>query len=206
MRALTTLIGASLLAGAALVSTPAVAGGIGLFGGGGMGTTPIYAYEDGNSNPYIINQLRPRSGFGGQLVLGDRDDRFVGVFRFYWQAQLPQIDDGIQVAAEAQGATSDVRYAINTDTINVGIGTAGIQWGIWGDRTGGLAINALTCIGAGIMTADAREFIVLEMGPGVQYSLNKRVQLNAEVLYQARYRKGFDHAVTGTVGARYLFD
>ncbi|MFT5585074.1 MAG: hypothetical protein ACI9VR_002662 [Cognaticolwellia sp.] len=206
MRALTTLIGASLLAGAALVSTPALAGGVGLIGGGGMGTTPIYAYEDGNSNPYIINQLRPRTGFGAQVVLGDRDDRFVGVGRFYWQAQLPQTDVGVEDAAAAQGAEGPVQYAINTDTINVGIGTAGIQWGIWGDRTGGLAINALTCIGAGIMTADAREFLVLELGPGVQYSLNKRVQVNAEILYQARYRKGFDHAVTGTVGARYLFD
>lgn len=206
MRALTTLIGASLLAGAALVSTPAVAGGIGLIGGGGLGTTPIYAYEEGNANPYIINQLRPRTGLGVQLVLGDRDDRFVGIGRFYWQAQLPQTADGVDEAASSQGASGPVSYAINSETRNVGISTAGIQWGIWGDRTGGLAFNALTCIGAGIMTDDAREFLVVELGPGVQYSVNKRVQVNAEVLYQARYRKGFDHAVTATVGARYLFD
>ncbi len=207
MRALTTLIGASLLAGAALVSTPALAGGVGLIGGGGFGTTPIYAYEADNLQPFIYNQLRPRTGLGAQLVLGDRDDRFVGVGRFYWQSELPQSDDpeAIQAAATA-GDYGDVTYAINPNTRNVGIGTAGIQWGIWGDRTGGLAFNALTCIGAGIKTDDAREFLVLELGPGVQYSVNKRVQLNAEVLYQARYRKGFDHAVTGTIGARYLFD
>ena len=56
------------------------------------------------------------------------------------------------------------------------------------------------------MTDDAREFLVVELGPGAQYSVNKRIQVNAEILYQARFRKGFDHAVTGTVGARYLFD
>ncbi len=206
MRALTTLIGASLLAGAALVSTPALAGGVGIIGGGGLGTTPIYAYEDGGTNPYVINQLRPRTGLGLQAVLGDRDDRFVGVARFYWQAQLPQTADGVQEAANAQGASGDVTFAVNDEVRNVGIGTAGIQWGIWGDRTGGFAVNALTCVGSGIMTDDAREFLVLELGPGVQYAVNKRVQVNAEVLYQARYRKGFDHAVTGTIGARYLFD
>ncbi|MED5372386.1 MAG: hypothetical protein VX899_15305 [Myxococcota bacterium] len=207
MRALSTLIGVGLLAGATLISTDAEAGGLGVVVGGGTHSTPVTLYDgDNNLKAYRLHQMRPMTTLGFQMLLGDRDDRIVGVGRLYWTSDFPQVAGNLEQRAQDEGASSNLQYALISDYRNTGLATAGIQWGIWGDSTGGFSVNVLTSIGAGFMTVDTTEFLAWELGPGVQYAFSKRIQANAEVLYQGRYRKSSTHGVNATVGVRYLFD
>ena len=50
------------------------------------------------------------------------------------------------------------------------------------------------------------EFLAFDMGPTVMYKVSRGIQLNADIVYQARFRKGFSHGPTGHLGVRYLFD
>lgn len=201
------LLGASLLAGAALTSSAALAGGLGVVGSAGLHTDPVYAYDLSNTQ-YEVNQMRPHYGMGIQAVLGDRDDRFVGLAKFYWIQDAAQADNNIPDGAKNAGYTGDaseLSYTVREESINVGIATAGVQWGLWGDPLG-FQLNAISNIGAAWATPDAREYLFIEVGPGFHYSLNNRIQVNAELAYQTRFRKGFEHGVHLNAGVRFLFD
>jgi hypothetical protein len=201
------LLGASLFVGAALSSSAALAGGLGVVGSSGFHTDPVYAY-DLSDTQYRVTQMRPHYGAGIQAVLGDRDDRFVGLAKFYWVQDAGQVDNDIPAGAKNAGYTGDaseLSYAVRETPINVGMATAGVQWGLWGDPLG-FQVNAISCIGAAWATADAREFLFVEVGPGFHYSVNNRIQVNAELAYQMRYRKGFEHGVNLNAGVRFLFD
>ncbi len=216
MRSLTTAaLGASLLATAVFASAPALAGGMGVIVNGGTHQDRFYAYDLSDTeriqNTYIYDQMRPNYGFGLQGILGDRDDNYVGTAKFWYQSDAAQTDEGIgQKAVSEDGSTAgqaegELTYAYRKQSKGMGLATAGVQWRLWGEPLG-FQLSAITNVGAAFMTPDSSEFLLVEVGPGAHYTLNKRVQINAEVVYQARYRKGLRHGASGTVGVRYLFD
>ena len=218
MRKLTTAaLGASLLATAALASAPAQAGGLGVIVNGGMHQERFYAYDlsetDRVQDTYVYNQMRPNYGFGLQGVLGDRDDNWVGTAKFWYQRDGAQTDEGVLKNAQstenknktAGDAEGELVYEYRQVAKSMGLATAGVQWRLWGEPLG-FQLSAITNVGAAFMTPDSTEFLLLELGPGVHYTIDKRIQVNAEVLYQGRYRKGYRHAATANVGVRYLFD
>lgn len=213
---LPAFVGASLLATALFASAPAQAGGIGVIANGGMHQERFYAYDlsetDRVQNTYIYNQMRPNYGFGLQGVLGDRDDNFVGTAKFWFQSDAAQTDEGVKQNAEstddnttAGQAEGELVYTYRQDPKPMGLATAGVQWRLWGEPLG-FQLSAISNIGASFMTPDSTEFLLAELGPGAHYTMNKRIQVHAEVLYQVRYRKGFRHGASGNVGVRYLFD
>ena len=217
MRKLSTAaLGASLLATACFASAPAQAGGMGVIVNGGLHQERFYAYDlsdtDRVQDTYVYNQMRPNYGFGLQGVLGDKDDNWVGTAKFWFQNDAAQTDEGVKQNAvsdetgnTAGQAEGELVYAYRDYAKPMGLATAGVQWRLWGEPLG-FQLNAITNVGAAFMTPDSTEFLLVEVGPGAHYTMNKRIQVNAELLYQVRYRKGFRHAATANVGVRYLFD
>lgn len=192
------------LAGSMLFSTTAYAGGLGVISTGGVHTEHVYAYSE-DLTQYKVSQLRPSTGIGLQAILGDFDDDFVGVAKIFWLGDFGPQNQGIQAAAKAQGAEGEVTYALREGIRPTGIAMAGLQWGVWGEPTG-LEVNIITNLGAVFMTTDATEGLIAELGVGAHYALNDTVQVNAEVAYQARFRKTLAHSVGINLGARYFFD
>jgi hypothetical protein len=52
-------------------------------------------------------------------------------------------------------------------------------------------LTAISGIGAGALTLDSSEFILVEVGAGAQYALTDQLYLHGELAYQGRYRKSF---------------
>ena len=59
---------------------------------------------------------------------------------------------------------------------------------------------------SGIVTMDSTEYLQASFGPGAHYAITKSLQVHGELVYQARYRKSFEHGATVTTGVRWLFD
>jgi len=204
--------------------TEAQAGGIGLILNGGMHTEPVYYYsthdyntQSGNPIPYESSdeyqqyettQLLGHTGVGVEFVLGDRDDRVIGTFRVYYMEDAAQNDPTETASIQPEHVVANFRD-INR---GVGMGMVGISWGFLG-QPGGLMAGMTAHVGSGFLTWDQdggplahTEFLAFDMGPTVMYKVSRAVQLNADVVYQARFRKGFSHGPTGHVGVRYMFD
>ncbi|MDP6932530.1 MAG: hypothetical protein QGG40_06410 [Myxococcota bacterium] len=188
-----------IAAALAFSSSTAQAGGLGLLATGGMHAERAYYYDtDGNQG--IDSQIRPNGGVGGELLLGDKDDKVLGFGRFYLLSDAPTtepdtqgIDDAIYPDAHEQGAE------------NVGVMTVGIQWSLWGDSSGmQVVLNSLA--GSGFVTVDNLEFMLLEVGGGATYAFNERVQAYGNVATTARYRKNFSFGGNAYAGVRYMFD
>jgi hypothetical protein len=216
MRSLTTAaLGASLLATAVFASAPVQAGGMGVIATGGTHQERFYAYDLSDTeriqNTYIYDQMRPNYGFGLQGILGDRDDNFVGTAKFWYQSDAGQTDEGIgenavsEDGSTAKDAEGELVYKHRQASRGIGLATAGVQWRLWGEPMG-FQLSAITNVGAAFMTSDSSEFLLVQVGPGAHYTLNKRLQVNAEVVYELRYRKSLRHGASGVVGVRYLFD
>ncbi len=193
----------SLFALALLLPAPALAGGFGLIATGGLHSDRVYYYVPNETTGELeqappINQIGPNFGGGLELVLGDRDDKIMGVFRGYY------LMDTAQVATEEM---KDPSYAYNLRTVprDIGMVTGGLQWGLVGDPTG-LQLVLTTTIGSGFLTSDFTEFLTAELGVGATYTVARHVQLHAEVSGGLRYRKRFYHTENLTLGVRYLFD
>ncbi len=188
------------LMAAAATSPVAEAGGLGIDFIGGTHTT----------------QQRPTWGIGLQAVLGDRDDDLIGIMRFGYINDLPASSD---VGTDVEGFNGDAPSQITgmfdcadenaDDSVcgNRAVGTvsAGLQWRVWGDPAG-FQVSLLPSVGAGITTADSTEYIQIQFGPGAHYALSKELQVHAEVVYQARFRKSLTHGASMTTGVRWLFD
>lgn len=192
----------SLFATLVMLTAPAQAGGIGVLGLAATHSEKVYFYDE-NSTQYSDIQLRPTSGFGFEAMLGDRDDRLIGLMRAYYMTDFQARAGNVQTG-NIQGELTiplddDFRFR------SVGVFTAGLQWGLWGDPTG-LQINLVTSLGAAVITPDATEFLLVEVGPGVHYVINKKYVVHAEAVGHLRYRKSPSFGGGLNVGVRYYFD
>jgi hypothetical protein len=194
----------STLAGLVALSSyaaPAMAGGVGLLGTGGLHQENVYFYDQ-SENQYLQIQYRQSVGTGLYVMLGDRDDRVQGIMKLFWLADAPPDGD---VGTLPDGFDGDPQVPVRTDVRNVGVAMTGIQWSLLGDPSAA-SFNLISNIGAGAMTSDFSEFAYAELGPGGHITFGGNVQVFGEVVYQARWRKGLSHGGGGTVGVRYLFD
>ena len=193
----------TLIATLALLSGPAHAGGIGITGLAGMHSEKVYFY-DSESNQYADSQLRPTVGFGLEALLGDRDDRLMGLMKFYFISDSQPTADRVDRPSGVEGPFST---PLDEDFTQrpVGMFLAGLQWGLWGDPTG-FQLNLTTSLGAGALTPDTTEFMVAEIGLGAHYVINKKFVLHGEALYHLRYRKSIRPGGGVNVGVRYYFD
>jgi hypothetical protein len=206
MRNLSTAAIASVGAVSLLaLATPsdALAGGVGVTMGGGLHQDRAYYYnEDGDQG--IDTQYPKNLGIGAELLLGDRDDRVLGLVRGYVARdgglQNPDPvangeDPGEYVFpdVEAAGGSSKGAFAV------------GIQWGLWGDPNG-FQLIANSLIGAHFWTVDNLETALFQAGVGVTYTVNERFQFMGSVDATSRFRKHFYWGSDVWVSARYMFD
>jgi hypothetical protein len=203
MRSTTPLLAASAVAGLAMLSTPAEAGGIGVLGTGGFRQVPAYFY-DAERNQGIDWQSRPSYGLGIEGVLGDKDDRILGICRFYSLWDQPTLEPDL---SDEEGDTSEYVFppAHEQSAVTVGAATIGVQWGIFGDPTG-LQFVASTMAGTAFLSSDSLEFFIFEPGVGVSWTTNDRIQVFGNANWQVRFRKNFSQGGNVVAGVRYLFD
>jgi len=187
-----------ILAGIALPSS-AWAGGVGLLTTGGLHQDRAYYYDQAG-NQGIDSQNRLNYGGGFIAVLGDKDDRIQGVMRL-WFVQDQAVTD------PNTGTTVDPVFppASSQGPRNLGLFTAGVEWGLLGDPDG-LQLTLETHAGSGFATADASEFLLVEVGPGATWALADHVQLFGSLTADMRYRKRAYMSENLYIGARYMFD
>ncbi len=191
----------SLLAALALfsVSSSAWAGGLGLLTTAGLHQTRAYYYDDAG-NQGIDGQTRANYGGGIIAMLGDKDDKVQGVMRlWYLQDQAQAVPD--------TGSTEDAIYPdeASKGATHLGMFTAGVQWGLLGDPSKFL-FTLETHAGSGFATEDAREFLLVEVGPGATYALSDSLLLFGSITADMRYRKRVTFSENVTLGARVMFD
>jgi hypothetical protein len=215
------------------VASPAWAGGIGLLVGGGARTEQIYYYTDSQvpegggpavaiDDPklwpqYQLNTLIGQGDGGLEVLLGDRDDKIVGVFRFYYQGELKEPDPKTMDISELDPAVPDAE-SVHAETRQVmqhnGVASVGLSWGIFGSPdTWQLGVSGQ--LGSGFLSTNSTTptgettsptFLQANLGPTVTYKVARQVQLFSDLTYQLRYHKTVDHGANLMVGARYLFD
>ncbi len=129
---------------ALLSSFPAYAGGVGVFVAGGAHTEQMWYHSnvalDASGQPVRLKDYRdypkyelietlPHAGAGLEFLLGDRDDRVVGTFRFAYMLDGPQVDPG-EVSNEVaqEHVVADWRDTVR----HVGVGSIGINIGLLG--------------------------------------------------------------------------
>ena len=111
------LLAAASLAAATLAAAPAHAGGIGILGHGGIHTEKAYYYsnvsEGGsaiddpkNYRQFKQSQILPQFGGGLEFILGDRDDKIIGVFRAAYNMDAAQKDPADSAKNVASGRAS----------------------------------------------------------------------------------------------------
>ncbi len=211
-----------------LAPAPALAGGFGIMGTGGLHNEQVYFYSSSstiNGQPYNelqqyeqfrTNQFLGHIGGGFEFLLGDaRDDKIVGSVRVFYNGDFPQANpaDRIGGNVRATDETSitgnlreeDVVGAYRTGVRHLGFAMVGLSWGIAGDPNG-LQLAAVGHVGTALVTLDHTEFFMAQIGPGVTYRLNRQTQFFADLTYQARFRKTVSHSTGLTAGLRYLFD
>jgi hypothetical protein len=193
---------ATLVAGLAIAS-PSFAGGLGVLGTFGVHNERVFYYDSSqNFTQWEMSQVIPNYGAGLELILGDRDDRILGTLRAYWVQDAPQrspADITTNVAAQ------NVVSAYRDTATNVGMASVGLQWGIVGSPDT-MQLNAVGGVGSGFLTNDHTEFLFIEAGIGGHYQIARSMQAFGNVMYSARWRKGYEHGPIAYAGVRYLFD
>ncbi len=181
----------------------AQAGGIGIIGTGSVRTHPTYYYDTGAElQQYKLTQMIPGGGAGIEIILGDRDDKLVGLFRGYWLREAPEAHPrDLNTPIDSGDVLANVREGVR----DVGMAMVGLDWAFYGDPQT-FTISGIGLIGSGFLTTDKTEYFQLELGPGVSWEFARRTRLTGNIAYQMRYRKNFDHGVSGYVGVRYMFD
>lgn len=188
-----------------------------MFVTGGVHTERLWYHSnvamDAEGNPVRLTDYRdftkhelvetlPHGGAGLEFLLGDRDDRLVGTFRLYYQVDAPQVDPGKlskEVAKEyvVAGWREDVRHT--------GIGMIGLNLGLLGSPDSFMA-GVTGHLGAGFLTTDHGEFLVVDAGPMATYRINRQMSAFGEITYAARFRKHWSNSVQAAAGIRYMFD
>ena len=185
-----------------LLSSTAMAGGIGLITTGGMYSETVYFYDGSDElRQYQQSQNIGTYGTGMEFTLGDRDDKIIGVARGYWIQETPQ-----QNPANSTSLVSpdDVVANWREKSRNVGMFSVGLQWAFWEKEK--LRLNAVAMFGSGFLTDDHTEFFIAEAGAGASYRITRNIDAHAELQYALRNRKGLRHGFNGYAGIRYLFD
>ena len=185
-----------------LLSSNAFAGGVGLLGTGGIYTESVYFYDSSKEfQQFSQTQTIGTYGTGLEFSLGDRDDKIMGVARFYWIQETPQTDPAKTTGlVEPDNVVANIR----DNTKNVGMFSVGLQWTYWEKEKTRLNLNAM--FGSGFLTDDHSEFFFAEAGAGTSYRISRDVDFHVEVQYALRNRKGLKHGVNTYAGIRYLFD
>ncbi len=197
-----------------LVSTPALAGGVGIIGNAGFHTENVYWYstetlDDGQTieNEENFEQIRQQqslfNGGGGlEFLLGDRDDRIQGVFRVYYNVDAAQADPATRTSLVPEDAVvSNIRDSVR----HIGMASVGLSWGFLGNPDG-FQLGLSTHAGSGFLTNDHTEFLMAQIGPTASYRVGRQVVLFGDVQYAVRFRKEVSHGSLITLGARYMFD
>lgn len=184
------------------LASNAYAGGMGVMAMGDIRTQPVYYYDSAaNNQQYKMTQMIPGFGAGIDLVLGDRDDRIVGVFRGYWLREAAEKDP----ANSSNLNPDDIVANWREEARDVGVAMVGLQIGIVGDPTK-FQLTLNPSAGAGFITTDHTEYLSMEFGPGMTYNVGDRMQIHATAAYQMRVRKSIVHGAVAYAGVRYLFD
>ena len=189
-----------------LFTTQAQAGSFGLISHGGLYEGKAYYYRsDGLQG--IDSQFRPNAGFGFETMLGDKDDKLIGLLRLSFNHDWALQNPSYTVATDDDGEPYTYTHPDydNSAARNDGIISVGLQWGLWGEPTG-FQVIASTSFAAGFWTVDNLEYFIAEVGPGVTYTINDQYQFHASVVASPRYRKQMYMAATTYAGVRYLFD
>ncbi|MEZ4316518.1 MAG: hypothetical protein R3F61_03410 [Myxococcota bacterium] len=197
-----------------LASAPAFAGGVGIIGNAGFHTEKVYFYsthtldgglqiEDEANYPQVVqNQALLNTGGGIEFILGDRDDKITGVFRFFYNADSPQADPATRTSLVS---ADKVISTHRTKAKSTGMATMGLNWGFIGNPDNFQA-GISAHIGSGFLTEDHTEFLIGQIGPTVNYRVARQVILFGDVQYAVRFRKEFSQGSLVTLGARYMFD
>ena len=197
MRTLPALVA---LSAAALVPNTALAGGIGLFGTGGMHGTKAYYYNS-NLQQGVDIQQRANGGGGVEVLIGDKDDRVNGIMRLYANVDVnPGTPDFVGVN---QSNAIWPKYADSTRTDLAA--TMGIQWGLLGEPDGQQLILT-SMFGSAFATVDNQEYFIGDLGVGGTMMLSDIIQLSGTINAQTRYRKSLSFAGGAYISARYMFD
>ncbi len=191
--------------GAALLpASTAFAGGVGVTMGAGFHQDQAYYYRD-DGEQGIDKQMPSNSGIGVEVMLGDRDDRVLGIVRGYVAR------DGALTNPDPIALGEDPAYTYIYPDVeaaggrSMGAAAVGIQWGLWGDPTG-FQVIANTLIGSQFWTKDNLEAAFFQPGVGVTYTINERFQFMGALEGTARFRKHFRYGADMWVSARYMFD
>jgi hypothetical protein len=191
------LISSLLLA--AISSAPARAGGVGIVATGGLHTDRAYYYNrEGDQG--IDNQTLPQAGIGLEGLLGDRDDKILGIMRLYWLREAPPNNPDTQGVENAVHPDYDA-----LDPRDIGVAEIGVQWGLLGDPNG-LQLVLSTLVGTGFITTDNTQFFLGDAGIGGTYTVGEGIQLFANIAINVRHRKIVSYGPAAYAGARYLFD
>jgi len=183
-----------------LTTAPAQAGGVGVLAAGGMYSERVW-YYDTNEVGYQTRQAIPLVGSGLDFVLGDRDDRIVGVARFYWELSAPEPD----LSGSTLEGPAPHSFPRREDPYHAGVFAVGLQAGILGDpEEGMLTLNAN--VGTGFLTTDHREYLFAELGAGGTYRLSRTLEAYGNLNAHFRYRKWAKPGGTAYAGVRVLFD
>lgn len=182
---------------------PALAGGIGVVGTAGFHGDRVYAYSvdeiEQAEQLAPQDQLNPNYGLGLEVVLGDKDLKVAGIFRgFYLQ------DAALQAPTNA-GVDGELVYNVRDTPKDLGVVTAGLQWGVLGDP-GALQMTVVGTIGAAVFTEAMDGYVTAEAGVGGTWMAARRTQVVASVTGGARYWKRFYPTTNAYAGVRYLFD
>ena len=194
-----------------LFTSNAFAGGAGIVFTGGIHTETVYFYNNSDDAGLIEDwrdyprwesvQTLSNMGGGIEFILGDRDDRFIGVFRGYYQQDAAQIDPrdlGLIPADQVVGEYRD-------DTRHLGLAQIGLNYGFLGN-TDGFLFGATAHVGSGFLTSDHTEFLTADAGITASYRFNRQMSVFTDIVYTIRVRKGFSNGANGYLGLRYMFD
>lgn len=181
-------------------AAPAYAGGVGVFGTGGFHGDRVYYYQQNTLGEY--EQLDPQNQFnlnyggGLEVILGDKDNKILGIFRLYFQQDAPE---------KEPADPNTYTFTYRTTPRNVGMIDAGLQFGVLGDPDK-LQGNIIATLGSGFYTVDQTEFVQGEAGIGGSYMIDRHVQLAGWATGGVRYRKRIYPMTSAYLGVRYLFD
>ena len=193
----------AVLGALSLTPTTAEAGGVGVTLSGGFHQDRVYYYnEEGEQG--IDTQLPMNTGWGGELLLGDRDNRVLGIVRGYVARDAPLKNPDPQALGESPGEYVYPNVEKDGPTTR-GAASVGMQWGIWGDPNG-FQVIATSLIGSQFWTVDNLETAIFQAGVGVSHTVNERYQFAASLDATSRFRKRFQWGGDVWLSARYLFD